>query len=154
MEGDGNCQFRAIALGHYEDEREHAKVRKDAVSCIRANRAVFDITGGTGMIEIEDNNNKRSRISFGKYLKRMEEDNRWGDNMTLAAAARYLDTDIVVVTVTPVGDVINARRYGSNEGRANINAAAYHNRNTLVLGYIQNVHYVLLRNPSSGATGG
>ena len=153
MVGDGNCQLRAIALGHYRDETKHAKVRKKAVDYIRDNRAVFDRTGG--MIEIEDNNGKRIRISFSKYLEEMEKDNCWGDDMTLVAAVRSLGRDIVVVTMNLEGVVTHAQRYNANGGndRASTDAVGY-NENTLVLGYLQNRHYVLLRNPSSGATGG
>ena len=104
---------------------------------------------------IEDNNNAISEISFGDYLHSMEQDQYWGDNMTLVAATRRLGTDIVVVTVNPVsGRVTNARRYADGDESWVSTNAVDHDENTLVLGYIQNRHYVLLRKPSSGATGG
>ena len=59
------------------------------------------------------------------------------------------------MTVDPVsGRVTNARRYADDDEVPASTNAVDHDENTLVLGYIQNRHYVLLRKPSSGATGG
>lgn len=147
MRGDGNCQFRAIALGRYGDEERHAEVRKDAVKYLRENPAILETAGHNGMILIEENG-ITYEVPFDEYLDGMDEDKCWGDDMTLVAAVRSLGRDIVVVTVNPVGVVTHAQRYYANGGddRASILAAHRdYDENTLVLGYIQNAHYVVLR---------
>ena len=122
-------------------------MRKDAVQYLRENPAILEAAGHNGMILIEENGNTYE-VPFDVYLDGMDEDKCWGDDMTLAAAVRSLGRDIVVVTVDLVGVVTHAQRFYADGGnrRASILAAdPEYDENTLVLGYIQNAHYVVLR---------
>ena len=75
--------------------------------------------------------------SWADYLRSMDKDGTWGDHLMLYAAANCYDTSIRVI--------INVRDRPDITITSN-NAHLTHNRtNSLVLGHIQELHYVSLQ---------
>ena len=68
MQGDGNCQFRAVSFGLYGTEGRHAEVRSRAISFMKRNPAAFAVFLG------ED---------YAQYLDSMARLGTWGDELTL-----------------------------------------------------------------------
>jgi hypothetical protein len=87
MEGDGNCQFRAIAHNVYRDQNRHEEIRETAMAWIASNRDAFSIY-------FEDDN------AFAKWVKEMKRSRTWGDELTLRAACDALGLKIHVVQST------------------------------------------------------
>lgn len=87
MEGDGNCQFRAIAHNVYKDQNRHEEIRDSAMAWIDSNRDDFSIY-------FEDDN------AFAKWVKEMKRSRTWGDELTLRAACDALGLKIHVVQST------------------------------------------------------
>ena len=87
MEGDGNCQFRAIAHNVYKDQNRHEEIRETAMAWIDSNRDDFSIY-------FEDDN------AFAKWVKEMKRSRTWGDELTLRAACDALGLKIHVVQST------------------------------------------------------
>lgn len=85
MEGDGNCQFRAIADQLFGSQQHHAIVRACVVSHMKAAQDYFSIF-------FEDPN------EFSSYLKEMGRSRTWGDELTLRAAVEAFGCTAHVVT--------------------------------------------------------
>ncbi|EGG01531.1 uncharacterized protein MELLADRAFT_92040 [Melampsora larici-populina 98AG31] len=81
--GDGNCQFRAVALLFWQDQNDHRSLRRTVVEYMRANPESF-----------------RPYITEGweTYLREMAEDGTWGDHYTLTAMAALYQRRFVVVS--------------------------------------------------------
>ncbi|KAI3426931.1 hypothetical protein D9Q98_006875 [Chlorella vulgaris] len=75
MEGDGNCQFRAVSFGLYGTQKHHGFVRRKAVEYIQQQRQDFEAFLG------ED---------FGSYVRHMSRLGTWGDELTLRASCEAL----------------------------------------------------------------
>lgn len=75
MQGDGNCQFRAISFGLYGTEDRHAEVRGRAIAYMRRNPHAFAVFLG------ED---------YRAYLENMARPGAWGDELTLVRGKRAL----------------------------------------------------------------
>ncbi|XP_030927365.1 OVARIAN TUMOR DOMAIN-containing deubiquitinating enzyme 12-like isoform X1 [Quercus lobata] len=83
IQGDGNCQFRALSDQLYQTPDNHKFVRQQVVSQLRSNPEVYE---GYVPMQYED------------YLERMSESGEWGDHVTLQAAADSFGVKIFVVT--------------------------------------------------------
>ena len=73
MEGDGNCQFRALADQLFGHQKHHAVTRQAAVEHMRRNGDFF------GMYF-------EGEHEFHAYLRDMGRSRTWGDELTLRAA--------------------------------------------------------------------
>lgn len=87
MEGDGNCQFRALAWNVYKDAEQYALIRRQATEHIEKRRGEFEIYFD-------------SPRAFDKWLREMKRDRTWGDELTLRAACDVLGMKIHVVQST------------------------------------------------------
>ena len=87
MEGDGNCQFRALAWNVYKDAEQYSVVRRLATEHIEKRRGEFEIYFD-------------SPQAFDKWLREMKRDRTWGDELTLRAACDVLGMKIHVVQST------------------------------------------------------
>eukprot|EP00928_Gymnodinium_smaydae_P033299 TRINITY_DN23890_c0_g1_i1.p1 TRINITY_DN23890_c0_g1~~TRINITY_DN23890_c0_g1_i1.p1 ORF type:complete len:206 (-),score=44.01 TRINITY_DN23890_c0_g1_i1:113-673(-) len=83
VEGDGNCQFRALADQLYGSQEHHASLRKIVVEQLRRGRENY-----AGFVPGR----------FEDYVAEMARDGTWGDHVTLQAAADALGTRIHVLT--------------------------------------------------------
>ena len=88
MEGDGNCQFRALADQLFGHQKHHAVTRQAAVEQMRRNADFF------GMY-FED------ALEFAAYLKDMARSRTWGDELTLRAAVEAYGCSAHVITSEP-----------------------------------------------------
>ena len=88
MEGDGNCQFRALADQLFGHQKHHALTRQAAVEQMRKNADFF------GMY-FEDG------TEFTAYLRDMARSRTWGDELTLRAAVEAYGCCAHVLTTTP-----------------------------------------------------
>ena len=84
MEGDGNCQFRALADQMYHDQGRHADVRGYVVAQLWGQRALYE-----PYVPEEE---------YGAYVERMARPGTWGDHITLQAAADAFGMKICVLT--------------------------------------------------------
>ncbi|KAB1210461.1 hypothetical protein CJ030_MR6G010757 [Morella rubra] len=72
MEGDGNCQFRALADQLFRSPDYHKHVRKQVIKQLKHSRKLYE-----GYVPME----------YRSYLKKMKKSGEWGDHITLQAAA-------------------------------------------------------------------
>ncbi|KAL3628508.1 hypothetical protein CASFOL_027554 [Castilleja foliolosa] len=83
VQGDGNCQFRALSDQFYRSPEHHKFVRHQVVRQLKAHPEIYE-----GYVPME----------YADYLKRMSKSREWGDHVTLQAAADSYGVKIVVVT--------------------------------------------------------
>ncbi|WOL16493.1 OTU domain-containing protein [Canna indica] len=72
VEGDGNCQFRALADQLFHNPEYHKHVRKAVVKQLK---------------DFKKNYESYVPMDYKKYLKIMKRSGEWGDHLTLQAAA-------------------------------------------------------------------
>ncbi|EPS59330.1 hypothetical protein M569_15476, partial [Genlisea aurea] len=83
VEGDGNCQFRALSDQFYRTPEHHKFVRQQVVLQLQADPEIYE-----GYVPME----------YAEYLKKMSKNSEWGDHVTLQAAADSYGVRIIVVT--------------------------------------------------------
>ncbi|KAF8042614.1 hypothetical protein BT93_A1064 [Corymbia citriodora subsp. variegata] len=83
VEGDGNCQFRALSDQLYETSENHEYVRGEIVKQLRTLRELYE-----GYVPMD----------YDEYLCKMSNNGEWGDHVTLQAAADAYAVKIFVVT--------------------------------------------------------
>ncbi|CAH9112823.1 unnamed protein product [Cuscuta epithymum] len=83
MEGDGNCQFRALADQIFQNPDHHKYVRKQVVKQLKHFRTLYE-----GYVPMK----------YESYLKKMKRKGEWGDHVTLQAAADRYCAKICLVT--------------------------------------------------------
>ncbi|XP_056858151.1 OVARIAN TUMOR DOMAIN-containing deubiquitinating enzyme 11 isoform X2 [Raphanus sativus] len=72
MEGDGNCQFRALADQLFGNPDYHKHVRKHIVKQLKEQRKLYE-----GYVPMK----------YRHYTRKMKKSGEWGDHVTLQAAA-------------------------------------------------------------------
>ncbi|KAL3839677.1 hypothetical protein ACJIZ3_024268 [Penstemon smallii] len=83
VQGDGNCQFRALSDQFYRTPDHHKFVRQEVVRQLKAHPEMYQ-----GYVPME----------YADYMKRMYKSGEWGDHVTLQAAADSYGVRIIVVT--------------------------------------------------------
>ncbi|KAL9675019.1 hypothetical protein QQ045_003218 [Rhodiola kirilowii] len=83
VQGDGNCQFRALSDQFYRTIEHHEFVRQQVVDQLRSHREIYE-----GYVPME----------YGDYLEKMSKSGEWGDHVTLQAAADSYGVKLFVVT--------------------------------------------------------
>ncbi|KAL2481382.1 Cysteine proteinases superfamily protein [Abeliophyllum distichum] len=83
VQGDGNCQFRALSDQFYQMPEHHIFVRQQVVHQLRAHPEMYE-----GYVPME----------YDDYLDRMSRSGEWGDHVTLQAAADSYGVKILVIT--------------------------------------------------------
>jgi len=83
IEGDGNCQFRALADQIFRNPDYHKHVRKAVVKQLKEFRKHYE-----GYVPME----------YKVYLKKMKRSGEWGDHLTLQAAADRFGAKICLLT--------------------------------------------------------
>ncbi|XP_031505035.1 OVARIAN TUMOR DOMAIN-containing deubiquitinating enzyme 11-like isoform X2 [Nymphaea colorata] len=83
IEGDGNCQFRALADQLYHNPDYHKYVRKQIVKQLKHNQKLYE-----GYVPME----------YKPYLKMMKRSGEWGDHVTLQAAADRFEAKVCLLT--------------------------------------------------------
>ncbi|KAH9619354.1 hypothetical protein KSS87_002877 [Heliosperma pusillum] len=83
VQGDGNCQFRALSDQFYRTPEHHEFVRQQVVSQLKAQPEFYE-----GYVPME----------YGEYLKKMSKSTEWGDHVTLQAAADSYGVKIFLMT--------------------------------------------------------
>ncbi|KAJ8765853.1 hypothetical protein K2173_020369 [Erythroxylum novogranatense] len=83
VQGDGNCQFRALSDQLYRSPHHHKHVREQVVIQLKAQPQMYE-----GYVP----------MAFGEYLKKMSKTGEWGDHVTLQAAADSYGVKIFVIT--------------------------------------------------------
>lgn len=85
MEGDGNCQFRALSDQIFGSQQHHAVVRAAAVAHMKAAHDYFSMFFETSM-------------EFTSYIREMTRSRTWGDELTLRASVEAFGIVAHVVT--------------------------------------------------------
>ncbi|KAJ1621119.1 hypothetical protein T492DRAFT_914551 [Pavlovales sp. CCMP2436] len=88
IQGDGNCQFRSLSYQLFGTQRHHAYVREKACQHMRIARREYEVFMG-------------SPAEFDEWLGQMETPSKWGDELTLRAAADAFRCAIHVIQSTP-----------------------------------------------------
>ncbi|OEL26684.1 hypothetical protein BAE44_0012297, partial [Dichanthelium oligosanthes] len=83
IEGDGNCQFRALADQIFRNPNYHKHVRKAIMKQLKEFRKQYE-----SYVPME----------YKVYLKRMKRSGEWGDHLTLQAAADRFGAKICLLT--------------------------------------------------------
>lgn len=83
IQGDGNCQFRALSDQFYRSLEHHEFVRQQVVTQLKSHPEDYE-----GYVPME----------YSEYLKKMSNNGEWGDHVTLQAAADYYGLKIFVIT--------------------------------------------------------
>lgn len=83
VEGDGNCQFRAIADQLFRNPEYHKHVRKEVVKQLKNFQKSYE---------------SYVPMKYKTYLKKMKRSGEWGDHLTLQAAADRFVAKICLLT--------------------------------------------------------
>ncbi|XP_052172570.1 OVARIAN TUMOR DOMAIN-containing deubiquitinating enzyme 12-like isoform X2 [Diospyros lotus] len=83
VQGDGNCQFRALSDQFYRTAEHHKFVRQEVVNQLKSGQDMYE-----AYVPME----------YDDYLKKMSESGEWGDHVTLQAAADSYGVKILVIT--------------------------------------------------------
>ncbi|CAN1337386.1 OVARIAN TUMOR DOMAIN-containing deubiquitinating enzyme 11 [Linum perenne] len=102
MEGDGNCQFRALADQLLRSPDYHKHVRKQVIKQLKHFRKLYE-----GYVPMK----------YRKYIKRMKKSGEWGDHVTLQAAADRFEVKICLITSFRDNGYIEIRPKDKNPSR-------------------------------------
>ncbi|KAK8359514.1 hypothetical protein V6Z11_A04G101600 [Gossypium hirsutum] len=83
VQGDGNCQFRALSDQIYRTPDNHKNVRRQVVNKLKSHSEAYE-----GYVPMD----------YADYLKKMSKSGEWGDHVTLQAAADSYGVRIFVLT--------------------------------------------------------
>ncbi|KAJ4778684.1 Cysteine proteinases superfamily protein [Rhynchospora pubera] len=83
VQGDGNCQFRALSDQFYRMSEHHKFVRQQVVNQLKSHPEMYE-----GYVP----------MGYDEYIKRMSKSGEWGDHVTLQAAADSYGVKIFVLT--------------------------------------------------------
>lgn len=83
VEGDGNCQFRALADQLFRNPDYHKHVRKEVVKQLKDFQKFYE---------------SYVPMNYKAYLKDMKRSGEWGDHVTLQAAADRFTAKICLLT--------------------------------------------------------
>nr|XP_011459289.1 PREDICTED: uncharacterized protein LOC101296346 isoform X2 [Fragaria vesca subsp. vesca] len=83
VQGDGNCQFRALADQFYQSPEHHEFVRQQIVNQLKSYPEIYE-----GYVP----------MAYDEYLEKMSRSGEWGDHVTLQAAADLYGVKIFVIT--------------------------------------------------------
>ncbi|KAI4986925.1 hypothetical protein ZWY2020_019555 [Hordeum vulgare] len=83
VNGDGNCQFRALSDQFYRTPEHHRFVRQQVVNQLESHPEIY-----AGYVPMD----------YRDYLKKMPKNGEWGDHVTLQAAADLYGVKIFILT--------------------------------------------------------
>ncbi|CAI9272937.1 unnamed protein product [Lactuca saligna] len=83
VQGDGNCQFRALSDQVYRTTEHHQFVRQQIVNQLKLHADIYE-----GYVP----------MMYDDYLKNMAKVGEWGDHVTLQAAADLYGIKVFVIT--------------------------------------------------------
>ncbi|XP_044506517.1 OVARIAN TUMOR DOMAIN-containing deubiquitinating enzyme 9-like isoform X1 [Mangifera indica] len=83
VQGDGNCQFRALSDQIYRTPDHHEFVRQQVVNQLKSYPEMYE-----GYVP----------MAYGDYLEKMSKSGEWGDHVTLQAASDLYGVKIFVIT--------------------------------------------------------
>ncbi|KNA10146.1 hypothetical protein SOVF_147100 isoform A [Spinacia oleracea] len=83
VQGDGNCQFRALSDQFYRTPEHHKFVRQQVVNQLKSQPESYE-----GYVP----------MAYGEYLNKMSKSGEWGDHVTLQAAADSYGVKIFLIT--------------------------------------------------------
>lgn len=83
VQGDGNCQFRALSDQFYRTPEHHEFVRQHVVNQLKSFPEIYE-----GYVP----------MAYDDYLEKMSRNGEWGDHVTLQAASDSYGVKIFVIT--------------------------------------------------------
>ncbi|XP_020113494.1 OTU domain-containing protein DDB_G0284757-like [Ananas comosus] len=83
VQGDGNCQFRALSDQLYQSPEHHEFVRQQVVDQLESHPEIYK---------------EYVPMAYREYLKKLSKWGEWGDHVTLQAAADSYGVKIFVMT--------------------------------------------------------
>ena len=97
VQGDGNCQFRAISDQLYGTEKHHVLVRERVVGQLLDTAEKYKPFATSAAVPSS---------SYDEYVAEMAAQGTWGDHITLQAAADAFECQINLITSYGHGDAI------------------------------------------------
>ncbi|CAD7938160.1 unnamed protein product [Amoebophrya sp. A25] len=114
VQGDGNCQFRAIADQLYGNEKHHGAIRNKVLERLQTDADFYrDYVGTSSSSTSKDVSPDES---FNLYLVKMAEDGSWGDHVTLQAAADAFGCEIKLITSYETDAIISVKPRPNDAG--------------------------------------
>lgn len=83
VQGDGNCQFRALSDQFYRTTEHHNFVRQQVVEQLKSHPQIYE-----GYVP----------MAYEDYLQKISKTGEWGDHVTLQAAADWYGVKICILT--------------------------------------------------------
>ncbi|XP_028063067.1 uncharacterized protein LOC114266380 isoform X2 [Camellia sinensis] len=83
VQGDGNCQFRALSDQIYRTTEHHQFVRQQVVDQLKLHPELYEVY---------------VPMAYDDYLKNISKSGEWGDHVTLQAAADAYGIKIFIIT--------------------------------------------------------
>ncbi|XP_042373939.1 OVARIAN TUMOR DOMAIN-containing deubiquitinating enzyme 12-like [Zingiber officinale] len=83
VQGDGNCQFRALSDQFYLTPEHHKFVREQVVNQLKSHPEIYQ-----GYVP----------MSYDEYLRKISKSGEWGDHVTLQAAADSYGVKMFILT--------------------------------------------------------
>ncbi|XP_074582850.1 OVARIAN TUMOR DOMAIN-containing deubiquitinating enzyme 12-like isoform X2 [Curcuma longa] len=83
VQGDGNCQFRALSDQFYRTPEHHKFVREQVVNQLKSHPEIYQ-----GYVP----------MSYDEYLRKISKSGEWGDHVTLQAAADSYGVKMFILT--------------------------------------------------------
>lgn len=83
VQGDGNCQFRALSDQFYRTPEHHKFVRQQVINQLKSRPEDYE-----GYVP----------MAYNDYMKKLSKSGEWGDHVTLQAAADSYGVKIFVIT--------------------------------------------------------
>ena len=96
VDGDGNCQFRAVADQLWRDEARHRQVREAAVGWLAANKGGPPDPAMGPDFALANFVDSEVFADWGAVVKYYSKDASWGDHLTLVAIANHFQVSVVV----------------------------------------------------------
>ena len=96
VEGDGNCQFRAVADQLFKDQERHKHVREQAVAWLAANAGGPPAPAMSAEFALSNFLDTDAFPTWAALVKYHSKDKSWGDHLTLVAMANHFKVFIVV----------------------------------------------------------
>lgn len=127
MQGDGNCQFRAISMNLYGNQEQHMVVRGKVVN---------------HMLQHRDEFQPFLNEDWDRYIRDMKKSGTWGDELTLKACC---DAYQILISVITSDEQHWFNRYEPQDKLKTYKGS----KREMFLTYIAPVHYNTIRRQSS-----
>ena len=98
IDGDGNCQFKALSTSCFGTDNRHLRIRRTVCDYMERNWDLY-----------------KDSVTTPDYLQRMRAAGTWGDHLTLDAFSNAYDEQVIVMRADNAPTLIQPRTSSSNQ---------------------------------------